>query len=75
MTMHFISETLKKAIIDLKDKYKVNKVIMAGGVSSSKYLRDYFSDMSGIIFSSSEYSGDNAVGVAALGKLYVCGLE
>ncbi len=75
MTMRFVSETLKMAVSDLKEKYKVNKVIMAGGVSSSKYLRECFSDMSGIIFSSPEYSGDNAVGVAALGKLYTLGLE
>lgn len=75
MTMQFVSETLKRAVSDLKEKYKVNKVIMAGGVSSSKYLRESFSDIPGIIFASPEYSGDNAVGVAALGKLYTLGLE
>ncbi len=75
MTMNFISETLKRTVSDLKEKYKVKKVIMAGGVSSSKYLRDSFLGMPGIIFSSPEYSGDNAVGVAALGKLNTIGLE
>ena len=74
MTMNFISETLKKAVLDLKDKHKINKVIMAGGVSSSNFLRNNLKDIPGIIFSAPEYSGDNAVGVAALGKLFTCGL-
>ena len=70
LTMKFVSQTVKKAILNLKEEYKINNVIMAGGVSASEFLKSTFADVPGVFFSSPEFSGDNAVGVCVLGKFY-----
>ncbi len=68
-------DKLGKAVCDmtlqLADKYGTSRVIFAGGVSSSGYLRNYINDKLGdridYVFGAPELSGDNAVGVALLG--------
>lgn len=70
MTMKYISDSMKSAILFCKEKYGVNYVLMAGGVSSSEFLRKELSDISGIIFSKPEFSGDNAYGVCNMGKFF-----
>lgn len=68
MTMKYISDSVKAAIINVKNEYNAEYVVMAGGVSSSEFLRKEFSDVSDVIFAKPEFSGDNAFGVCNIGK-------
>ena len=52
----------------MKNEYNAEYVVMAGGVSSSEFLRKEFSCVSGVIFAKPEFSGDNAFGVCNIGK-------
>ena len=60
----------------LSDRYSVSTVIMAGGVSSSSFIRDRIRDIAQsskdiypeIIFGDPHLSGDNAVGTARLAR-------
>lgn len=62
-----IAVSVKKSITDVKNKYNVKNVLMVGGVSSSKVLREEFSDMPNVYFAEPELSTDNAVGVCTIG--------
>lgn len=73
MTMSFIADSVKKAVINVMEKYDIKNVLMAGGVSSSSFLRNTFKDVPGVFFASPELSTDNAVGVCALGKYFISG--
>ena len=57
---------------ELSDAYGAGRVFMAGGVSSSSYIRSYIaadnSCRARIIFGDPVFSGDNAVGTARLAK-------
>ena len=70
MTMSYISNSVKQAVLNVKKEYGINNCLMAGGVSSSAFLRNTFSDVPGVYFAAPEFSGDNAVGVCALGKFF-----
>lgn len=70
MTMSYISDSVRQAVLNVKKKYGINNVLMAGGVSSSAFLRNTFADVPGVYFAAPEFSGDNAVGVCALGKFF-----
>ena len=65
--MKCIAQSVKRSIEDAKEKYGVNNVLMVGGVSSSKMLRNEFSDMPDVFFAEPELSTDNAVGVCEIG--------
>ncbi len=67
--MKCISDSVKKSVEFAKDKYDIENVLMVGGVSSSAFLRECFSDMPGVYFADKEFSTDNAVGVCELGRL------
>ncbi len=62
-----IAASVKKSITDARNKYNVKNVLMVGGVSSSKMLREEFSDMPNVYFAEPELSTDNAVGVCMIG--------
>ncbi|MBQ7096518.1 MAG: hypothetical protein IJN96_00425 [Clostridia bacterium] len=62
-----IAVSVKKSITNAKNKYNIKNVLMVGGVSSSKMLREEFSDMPNVYFAEPELSTDNAVGVCAIG--------
>jgi len=70
MTMKYISDSVKQAVLNVKKEYGINNVLMAGGVSSSAFLRNAFCDVPGVYFASPEFAGDNALGVCALGKFF-----
>lgn len=57
--------------MQLADKYKTDKFIFAGGVSSSVYVRNYIKDNLGkkvrFVFGKYDLCTDNAVGTALLG--------
>lgn len=71
--MSAITRTLAKMVGSAAYYAGLNTILMAGGVSSSQYLRDHFQaalEKRGmnpkVKFSSTEFSSDNAVGVALL---------
>ncbi len=68
-TMKCISESIKKTILNAKEAYRIEDVIMVGGVSSSKFLRNYLADTKDIYFAEPRFSTDNAVGICLLGTL------
>lgn len=67
-TMQTIRQSIVTAIEWAKKEYNVEKVIMAGGVSASGYIRKGFENIPGVYFAEPELSTDNAVGVCELGK-------
>ena len=73
-TMKCISDSLKQSIEFAKAKYNAENVLMVGGVSSSKFIRNEFSDMPGIFFAEPDLCTDNAVGVCVLGRMRQEGL-
>lgn len=67
-TMKTIRESVAEAIRQAKKKCGIDKVLMAGGVSSSKFIRMGFENTAGVYFAEPELSTDNAMGVCFLGK-------
>lgn len=65
--MKCISVSIRKSVEFAKEKYGIKNVLMVGGVSSSKFLRNEFSDMPKVYFAEVEFSTDNAVGVCEIG--------
>lgn len=59
-----ILDCLEKQIKLCKEKYPTLKIVFAGGVSQSKFLREHLKDQ--VIFG--KYGSDNAVGTALLAK-------
>ena len=57
---------LENMLLSAKEKYDDLPVVFAGGVSSNKYLKDYFSEKYGAYFALPEFSADNACGLAIL---------
>lgn len=68
--MECIASSVKQAVEFAKNKYAIENVVMAGGVSSSKVIRNIFANTSGVYFAAPELSCDNAVGVCELGKYF-----
>lgn len=65
--MKCIAQSVQKSVEFAKEKYAVEDVLMVGGVSSSKFLRNEFSDMPGACFAEPQFSTDNAAGVCIIG--------
>ncbi len=62
-----LSELLKISATNLSEAYGVDTVYMAGGVASSRFVRNTISSSdTNIVFGKPELSGDNAVGTALL---------
>lgn len=68
-TMKVIRESIIEAVCNAGEKYGIENVIMAGGVSSSKFIRQGFENMPNVYFAEPELSTDNAMGVCVLGEL------
>lgn len=69
MTMETVRKSVMAAAKCAMDKYNVSKLLMAGGVSASKFLREGFAEIEGVYFAAPELSTDNAMGICMLGKL------
>ena len=64
-----IAEAITGMAEYLSDKYKTTNVLLAGGVSASRYLRSEIGKTyPGIVFGEPGLSSDNAVGTALLGR-------
>lgn len=66
-----ISESICEVIIQLSEIYSIKNFLFVGGVSSSKYIRNYVKshlnqDLN-IYFGNEDLSSDNAVGIGILG--------
>ncbi len=68
-TMKCIAESIKKSSFQAMEKYNVKNLLMVGGVSSSQFIREEFSDVPGVFFAKPDLCTDNAVGVCLMGKL------
>lgn len=70
-----ISKTFEKAIKFCAEKYSIKKVLVVGGVASSKFIKKYLADRLDVelYFASSELSSDNAFGIAALAQFRLDG--
>lgn len=71
-----LADSIIKSVSQACEMTGINKVIMAGGVTSSAYIRDYIKKSNAIkgcnlFFGKPELSQDNAVGIAILGGRYV----
>lgn len=64
-----IARIMNELVTSLGNQYKINDFIFAGGVSSSKFIRNMITSKHNLYFAPEELSGDNAVGVALLGGL------
>ena len=66
-----LSESVAEMTRQLSSKYKINNFLYAGGVSCSRYMRNYLAanlDRSiNTAFGAPELSSDNAIGIALLG--------
>lgn len=69
--MKCISQSVRTSVVAAKERFGAENVIMVGGVSSSKMLRNEFTDMPGVYFAEPELSTDNAVGVCEIGARWV----
>lgn len=69
-TMKVIRDSLVKAIDCAREKYNIQNVLMAGGVSSSGFIRKGFENCQGVYFAEPSLSTDNAIGVCCLGKFF-----
>ncbi len=66
-----LSQSILTMTVQLSRKYEIKDIIYAGGVSCSRYMRNYlvehlFRDLN-IVFGKTELSADNAIGIALLG--------
>jgi N6-L-threonylcarbamoyladenine synthase len=65
-TIKFLTETIDKMSIELKQKYGDLPLVFAGGVMSNSYIREVITKKHNAFFGSTELSSDNAVGIAVL---------
>ncbi len=65
-TLAFISKTLMKMSISLREQYGELSILYAGGVMSNGIIRSELTSLGETYFAAPEYSADNAAGVALL---------
>ncbi|MCI9448790.1 MAG: peptidase M22 [Clostridiales bacterium] len=64
--LEYIAKTAARLVASAKERYGEKPVVFAGGVMSSAYIRCSLSHLG--MFSSAEYSSDNAAGAALICK-------
>lgn len=62
----YIASSIEAMLIELKKQYGNLPVVFCGGVSSNTMLQKIFKDKYNAVFSTPEFSTDNAVGIAYL---------
>ena len=70
MTFHRLADAIGAMCSQLKETYQISDFLFAGGVSSSRYIRQYLTEHltdCNVCFGDPALSTDNAVGVARLG--------
>ena len=64
----FIIKTIEKVLNNIYARYSEIPVVFAGGVMSSNIISTYFTNKYKCFFSKSEFSSDNAFGIAKLAE-------
>lgn len=69
-TLDFISKTIEKLTMNLREKYPNEQIIYAGGVMSNSIIQcNIRAKFSNVYFATPEYSSDNASGIALLTRM------
>lgn len=63
-----IAKSLEGALKNAVKEYKTEKILIAGGVSANKYIREYLKKRLDVCFCNPIYSTDNATGAAYIGE-------
>lgn len=66
--MKCISDSVKKSVLQAREMHDVKHVLMVGGVSSSRFMRNSFADFEDVHFAAPELCTDNAIGVCKMGE-------
>lgn len=66
--INHIIYSIDKMISELYKEYRL-PIVFGGGVSSNTLLQKFFIDKYGAVFSTPEFSSDNAIGVAVLSQI------
>lgn len=64
----FIIKTLEKVLTNVINEYRDLPIVFSGGVMSSNIISSYFKNKYDCYFSKSEFSSDNAFGIAKLAE-------
>jgi N6-L-threonylcarbamoyladenine synthase len=69
---HCIGRSLFEVTLRAVRQYRINRVLLVGGVASNNLIKDYLTRTGAeqgieIIFSKRQYASDNAVGIALIG--------
>ena len=67
--IEYVTKTIIKMVLEIRKKYGDLPLVFSGGVVANEYFKLNISEQFDADFASTELSGDNAVGVAFLGKL------
>ena len=65
----YISSSLEAMTLNLIEKYGNLPLVFSGGVMSNSIIKSRFTDKFGAYFASSEFSSDNAAGIAILASI------
>ena len=65
----YISESLRCAVLYLKNKFGDLPLVFSGGVMSNSLIRERITDEFDAVFTAPEFSSDNAAGIAFLSSL------
>jgi len=65
-TLRSVGRTLLSLLINARKAYKNLPILCVGGVMSDEIIKQILSSLGGILFSSPEFSSDNAAGAAVL---------
>ncbi len=63
-----VARSLAAALENAVTEYNIQKILIAGGVSANRYIREYLQDRLEVCFADPKYSTDNAAGVAYIGE-------
>lgn len=69
LCISYIASSIDAMIGELKKQYGSLPIVFCGGVSSNTMLQKYFKEKYNAVFSTPEYSTDNAAGIAYLAYL------
>lgn len=67
-TFEFVSKTLFTIATNVREKHGNMPIVWAGGVMSNSIIKSRLSALGNVYFTEPQYSSDNAVGVALIGR-------
>lgn len=67
-TFEFVAKTLNAIAINVREQYGDLPIVWAGGVMSNSIIKKRLSSLGNVYFTAPQYSSDNAVGVALIGR-------